>query len=83
MVNTALEETLVGERSVVVRAGDVVRVLPSRPYKRDGFDATVRAIVQLDDGQVEVTVVGAPVGRPKAHRTFRPDRLRAAKAARA
>lgn len=76
-MKTTLDETPVGERGDVVRVGDPVRVLPSRPYKRDGFDAEIRSIAELDGGDIEVTVVGGPTGRPKAFRTFPPTRLAA------
>lgn len=58
-----------------VEAGHLLRVLPSRPGKRDGFVGKVRSARVEGDVVVEVTVVGAPAGRPAAHRTFTPARL--------
>lgn len=60
-----------------VRVGDTVRVLPSRPGKRDGFLATLRAIVTDDAGAVRhLEVYGAPTGRPVAFHALRLERVR-------
>lgn len=59
-----------------VRVGDVVRVLPSKPGKRDGFLATVREIACDEAGEVRhVEVYGAPTGRPVAFHALRLDRI--------
>lgn len=74
-VATLLDSIALGGRNHV-RSGDQVRVLPSKPGRHDGFVADVRRIVATPSGLVEVEVLGAPVGRPRAFRTFTPDRLR-------
>lgn len=54
-----------------VRLDDEVKVLPSRPKKRDGFMARVKEIKADDEGTViEVTVVGGC-----GFKTVRPDRI--------
>lgn len=71
--DVVLEQVRLGGRNFI-RPGDVVRVKPSRPGKRDGFEARVRRIVDTPGG-VEVEVAGAPAGKPAAIRTFFLDRL--------
>jgi hypothetical protein len=68
-----LNEIRLGGRNFV-RVGDVVKVKPSRPGRRDGFDAVVKAMWESEYG-VEVEVIGGPKNRPAATRTFRPERL--------
>lgn len=59
-----------------IRPGDTVRVLPSRPGRRDGFLATVREIVVDDSGSVKhVEVMGGPNGRPRAFHALRLERI--------
>jgi translation initiation factor IF-1 len=61
-----------------VKVGDLVKVKPSAPGKRNGFaDGKVRSIrIDTHTGDViEVTVVGGPARRPRAIRTYHPDRL--------
>ena len=76
----------------LVRIGDRVRVLPSRPGKHDGFEAVVRRAWVLPDGELkEVEVIpydprsatmdAVDRGRRRAStatvRTFYPRRLKA------
>jgi hypothetical protein len=77
-----VSEIPLGSRTV--RAGDAVRVLPSRKGRRDGFVGTFRE-AKLDDAGnlVHVEVIGGPIGRPVAFRALRPERIVAASAARA
>ena len=59
-----------------IRVGDIVKVAPSAPKKRDGFEARVSAIV-LDDETGEVRwfeVRGGSRGRYQFH-AIRPDRI--------
>lgn len=57
--------------------GDAVRVLPSRPYKRDGYPATVVHVECDDEGAVRwVEVVGDPRG---FRRSYHPERIVAMK----
>lgn len=48
MATTIITEYRVGRN--FIRLGDTVRVLPSKPGRRDGFRATVTRIEALDDG---------------------------------
>ena len=57
-----------------IRAKDRVHVGPSRPGKRDGFDATFISAKEKDGAIAEVTVYGGP-GQSRALRTFRPERI--------
>ena len=63
-----------------VRVGDIVKVKPSAPKKRDGFEARVRAITVKQDPakpfgiQVVFEVVGGARGRCMI-RNVRPDRI--------
>ncbi len=60
-----------------IRVGDIVKVKPSRPKKRDGFEGRVREIRTDDEGTVtELVIVGGPVGRATATRFMRPDRIK-------
>jgi hypothetical protein len=45
-----------------IRVGDVVKVAPSAPKKRDGFEARVMAIFDRD-GDVTFQLLGGPHGR--------------------
>lgn len=58
-----------------VTAGDRLRVAPSSPRRRDGFVGTFRSARVEGDTLIEITVAGAPTGRPRALRTFRPERI--------
>lgn len=63
-----------GRRTIA--AGDPIRVLPSKPGKRDGFVGTLRWVELGDDGDVELVVVrGAPSGRALQERYLRRDRV--------
>lgn len=48
-----------------IRVGDVVKVAPSAPKKRDGFEGRVMAIFGKDgrDGPVTFQLLGGPRGR--------------------
>lgn len=69
---TELDKVRLGGRNYL-RPGDVVKVTPSKPGKRDGFEGRVLRIRQA--GDVEVDVVGGPGGRGGV-RTFKLERLR-------
>lgn len=71
-MKAALEEVTIAGRPAAV--GAPVRVLPSRPGKRDGFETTIRSITVTTAGVVEVAVFGGRDGR-RAWRVFTPDRL--------
>jgi hypothetical protein len=59
----------------MIRQGDIVRVRPSRPGARDGFNATFRTATVDDDGNVvDIEVYGGHGGRA-AIRTLRPERI--------
>lgn len=58
-----------------VKAGDFVKVAPSKPGKRDGFEARVRAGEFKGDALVSVEVAGAPGSRATAVRSIRPERI--------
>jgi len=62
-----------------VETGHLVKVLPSRDGKKDGFVARVLHGVEREDGGIEVTVYGARGKKASAVRTFRTDRLKAMK----
>lgn len=59
----------------MIREGDVVFVSPSRPGRRDGFEATFR-FAKTVNGRVEyVEVYGGPHGRAGL-RSIRPERIK-------
>ena len=59
----------------LIRSGDVVFVAPSRPGRRDGFEATFK-FAKVVNGHVEYCeVYGGPIGRASM-RSIRPERIR-------
>lgn len=58
-----------------VRAGDIVKISPSRPGKKDGFEGKVRGADLRDGTIISIEVTGAPRGRPPAARSVRPERV--------
>lgn len=54
MATTIITEYRVGRN--FIRLGDTVRVLPSKPGRRDGFRATITRIEALDDEDLPVAV---------------------------
>lgn len=57
-----------------IRVGDLVRVAPSSPGRRDGFKGKVTRIRAVD-GEVTFDVVGARKGRAPGVHTFWSDRI--------
>lgn len=58
-----------------IRVGDIVKVAPSAPKKRDGFEARVIGIEADEDGNpVVLQLVGGCRGRVQT-RFIRPDRI--------
>lgn len=57
-----------------IRVGDVVKVLPTAPKKRDGFEAKVLRIHERPNGEVHFDVIGGKGGR-LLQRTVRADRV--------
>lgn len=68
-----LPEVRLGGRNKL-RPGDLVRVLPSQPGRRDGYIGRARRIL-LDHDEPVVEVTGGPAGRAKSVRTLRLARL--------
>jgi hypothetical protein len=59
-----------------ITVGDTVEVRPSRPGRRDGFDAVVIAARLDHTGAVAaIDVYGGRPGRAPATRTLRPERI--------
>ena len=59
-----------------IREGDTVKVLPSRPGKRDGFVAKFLYATVNEDGSINyVEVLGAPTGRCPAWRSLPVERI--------
>lgn len=67
-----IQEVRVGRN--FIRVGDIVRVTPSSPGRRDGFLAKVTGMRRTADG-LEFNLFGAPKGRPVAARTMRAGRI--------
>lgn len=59
-----------------VTVGDKLRVLPSKPKKKDGFVGTFRgAVLGADGDPVEIDIAGAPDGHPVVVRSLFPSRV--------
>lgn len=58
-----------------IRVGDIVRVRPSRPRRRDGFEAKVAAIRADEAGDVQEVDVHGDGSVNWATRTIRPERI--------
>ena len=64
-----------GRGPLWLRVGDLVKVKPSKPGKRDGYIGRVRRIRQHGRRPAEIEVAGGPPGKAKHIRTFTLDRL--------
>lgn len=53
-----------------IRPGDTIKVKPSQPGRRDGFEAKVKRIARNKNDEIEIDVIGD--GR---WRTVRPERV--------